>query len=51
MARLERALSTFDGERLLGVVLNESGGADPDYGYEYSYAQGQNGAAAAGERR
>ena len=46
---IERALGTFDTERLLGVVLNESGGADPDYGYEYSYAPGQNGAAA--ERR
>jgi capsular exopolysaccharide synthesis family protein len=46
---IERALATFDAERLLGIVLNESGGAEPDYGYEYSYAQGQNGAAA--ERR
>jgi hypothetical protein len=35
---------------VLGIVLNESGGAEPDYGYEYNYAQGQNGAAAA-ERR
>jgi capsular exopolysaccharide synthesis family protein len=51
---IERALATFDAERLLGIVLNESGGADPDYGYEYSYAQGQNGgtaAAPAAERR
>jgi capsular exopolysaccharide synthesis family protein len=47
---IERALGTFDAERVLGIVLNESGGAEPDYGYEYNYAQGQNGAAAA-ERR
>jgi protein-tyrosine kinase len=32
---IERALGTFDAERLLGVVLNESGGGEPDYGYSY----------------
>jgi len=32
---IERALGTFDAERLLGIVLNESGGGEPDYGYSY----------------
>jgi capsular exopolysaccharide synthesis family protein len=38
---IERALNTFDAERLLGVVLNESGGGEPEYGYggyEATYA-------------
>lgn len=30
---IERALNTFDAERLLGVVLNESGAGEPEYGY------------------
>jgi capsular exopolysaccharide synthesis family protein len=32
---IERSLGTFDAERLLGVVLNEAGGGEPDYGYSY----------------
>jgi capsular exopolysaccharide synthesis family protein len=38
---IERALNTFEAERLLGVVLNESGGGEPEYGYggyEATYA-------------
>jgi len=36
---IERALGTFDSERLLGLVLNESGGGDPEeYGYSYEAA-------------
>jgi capsular exopolysaccharide synthesis family protein len=36
---IERALGTFDAERLLGLVLNESGRGDPDeYGYSYQAA-------------
>jgi capsular exopolysaccharide synthesis family protein len=38
---IERALNAFEGERLLGVVLNESGGGEPEYGYagyEATYA-------------
>jgi capsular exopolysaccharide synthesis family protein len=36
---IERALGTFDAERLLGLVLNESGGGDSDeYGYSYQAA-------------
>jgi capsular exopolysaccharide synthesis family protein len=37
---IERALGTFDAERLLGVVLNESGGGEPDYGYSYEETYG-----------
>jgi capsular exopolysaccharide synthesis family protein len=46
---IEQALNTFDAERLLGVVLNESGGGEPEYGYggyEATYAR----PAAAGAR-
>jgi capsular exopolysaccharide synthesis family protein len=32
---IERALGTFDGDRLLGIVLNESGNTEPDYEYGY----------------
>jgi protein-tyrosine kinase len=46
---IERALGTFDGERLLGVVLNESGGTEPDYGYSYEY--GTRSSSATSERR
>ena len=35
---IERALGTFDAERLLGLVLNESGGGEPEYGYSYQAA-------------
>ena len=41
------ALAAFDRERLLGVVLNESGGVDPDYGYGYDAVYGR----AAGAKR
>jgi protein-tyrosine kinase len=38
---IERALGTFDTERLLGVVLNEAGGGEPYYGYDgYGAAYG-----------
>src|SRR5215203_4569163 len=37
---IERALSTFDAERLLGVVLNESGAGEPEYGYRYEPGYG-----------
>jgi Mrp family chromosome partitioning ATPase len=43
---IERALGAFDTERLLGLVLNESGGADPAYGYGYGYEAVSSGAAA-----
>jgi len=37
---IERALGTFDPERLLGVVLNESGAGEPEYGYRYEPGYG-----------
>jgi capsular exopolysaccharide synthesis family protein len=43
---IERALNTFDPERLLGVVLNEAGGGEPDYGYGYEATPGGETAAA-----
>jgi capsular exopolysaccharide synthesis family protein len=43
---IERALGTFDAERLLGVVLNESGAGEPEYGYSYEAGYGQPAAAA-----
>ena len=39
---IERALGTFDAERLLGLVLNESGADEPDdYAYGYQPASGE----------
>jgi protein-tyrosine kinase len=46
---IERALSAFDAERLLGVVLNESGGGEPEYGYA-GYEATYSGPAPAGAR-
>ena len=45
---IERALNTFDAERLLGVVLNESGGGEPEYGYA-GYEATYSGPAVAGK--
>ena len=45
---IERALGTFDAERLLGIVLNESGSDEPEYGYSYEAAYGRPTAVAEG---